>query len=211
MRAAGCQPYLQFGEVQWWYFPSDGSGMPFYDDYTRQQFRNRYGKDLRTIPNQQVDPSQFAEEAEFLPTLIGSFTDAITAHVRETHSDCQFEVLYPTDVNESPFNRAVNYPLTAWAPDRLACLKTESFSYTLGRNLNKSRESVSWGQHLGFAGGKKSHLVGISDPKTAWLKEARLGEDRGLESVVLFALDQFCLLGYTWPRETRRRRSFRAG
>ena len=34
--SAGQQPYLQFGEVQWWYFPNDGlgnafSGMPFYD------------------------------------------------------------------------------------------------------------------------------------------------------------------------------------
>ena len=30
--AAGLQPYLQFGEVQWWYFPNDGDGHPFSRD-----------------------------------------------------------------------------------------------------------------------------------------------------------------------------------
>src|SRR6185369_14797971 len=40
---AGMQPYLQFGEVQWWYFPFDGlghdfSGMPFYDAWTVAEF-----------------------------------------------------------------------------------------------------------------------------------------------------------------------------
>jgi hypothetical protein len=49
MAAAGVQPYLQFGEVQWWYFcpptdPANGNwtpiangGMPFYDPYTTVQ------------------------------------------------------------------------------------------------------------------------------------------------------------------------------
>ena len=46
MNAAGLTPYLQFGEVQWWYFPNvtviDGavSGMPFYDAYTTSTFPN---------------------------------------------------------------------------------------------------------------------------------------------------------------------------
>ena len=33
MVGSGRAPYLQFGEVQWWYF-ADGAGMPFYDEYT---------------------------------------------------------------------------------------------------------------------------------------------------------------------------------
>ena len=41
--AAGLTPYLQFGEVQWWYFPNDGlgtsySGMPFYDAWNLATF-----------------------------------------------------------------------------------------------------------------------------------------------------------------------------
>lgn len=42
---AGMTPYLQFAEVQWWYFPNQ-AGMPFYDTYTQQQFQASYG-----VPN----------------------------------------------------------------------------------------------------------------------------------------------------------------
>ena len=30
--------------------------------------------------------------------------------VRSTYSTCRFEVLYPTDVNHTPFNLAINFP-----------------------------------------------------------------------------------------------------
>ena len=46
--SAGLTPFLQFGEVQWWYFPTNGlpaggglvdyHGMPFYDAWTQSQF-----------------------------------------------------------------------------------------------------------------------------------------------------------------------------
>ena len=49
---------------------------------------------------------------------------------------------------------------------------------------------------LGFPGSKASHLVGISGATTAWQKEAAMATGAGLESVVLFALDQYCLIGY---------------
>ena len=46
--AAGLTPFLQFGEVQWWYFPNDGlggnfSGMPFYDAWNQSQFKRHMG------------------------------------------------------------------------------------------------------------------------------------------------------------------------
>ena len=49
--AAGLTPFLQFGEVQWWYFPNDGlgtnfSGMPFYDAWNRATFEAQYGHPL---------------------------------------------------------------------------------------------------------------------------------------------------------------------
>jgi hypothetical protein len=209
MVSSAVRPYLQFGEVQWWYFPDNGSGMPFYDEYTQRQFQERYGRELRVIPDDHADPAQFIEEVEFLPTLIGDFTDAIIKHVRSGFPSCRFEVLYPTDVNATALNRSVNFPAAAWTPETLDSLKTESFSYTLGRDLNKSRESLQFGREMGFAGRRKSHLVGISDPATAWQKEFRLAEGGGLESVVLFALDQFCLVGYPWPAKRSNRRSLR--
>jgi hypothetical protein len=88
----------------------------------------------------------------------------------------------------------------------LDCLKTESFTYTYLRNLDLSRESIGTSKARGFPNTKRAHLVGISDSSTAWLKEARmaLGE---VDVVVLFALDQFCLVGYDVPLDRGLRRA----
>jgi hypothetical protein len=49
--------------------------------------------------------------------------------------------------------------------------------------------------------------VGISDSTTAWQKEMRLAKAEALGSVVLFALDQFALIGYAAPLGAGSRRS----
>src|SRR5207248_2902726 len=116
-----------------------------------------------------------------------------------------------TDVNQTAFNRAINYPAGAWTPASLTCLKTESFGFTLGRNLDKSWETLEFGTALGFGADQRAHLVGIGDSTTAWLKEARAAKEKRFESVVLFALDQFCLVGYELPLPDGLRRSFRSG
>jgi hypothetical protein len=46
MECAGVPPFVQFGEVQWWYFAGN-SGMPFYDSYTTATFQARYGRAWR--------------------------------------------------------------------------------------------------------------------------------------------------------------------
>jgi hypothetical protein len=199
MAAAGFQPSLQFGEVQWWYYPYDGSGLPFCDDYTKTQFLATYGFPIRTIPDGNVDPQLFPQEAAFLPSLIGSYTDEIMAYVRSVHPTAKFEVLYPTDVNEGAFNRVINFPAASWTPNALSSLKTESFIYTLGRSLDQSMDSIRFSRLKGFAKEKRSHLIGIGDPRNAWPKEAEFAAGEGLESVVLFALDQLCLIGYKLP------------
>lgn len=199
MASAGVAPYLQFGEVQWWYFPSDGSGMPLWDEYTRTRFFERYGRPMRVAPNQYVDPSEYSEEAALARDLIGEFTTSVTEHVRSSVPQAKFEVLYPTDVNETAFNGMMNFPVAQWTPDRLANLKTESFTYTLGRDLTKSKTSLAFGANFGFRLKNRSHLVGLGGARTAWEKEARLAVEAGMESVVLFALDQMCLIGYRLP------------
>ena len=138
----------------------------------------------------------YPDEVRFLSSQIGTFTSAIMQYVRAVVPDCRFEVLYPPDVNETAFNRAVNFPPAHWTPELLDCLKTESFTYTYSRNLNLSRASMGFSADRGFPASKRSHLVGISDPTTAWLKEKSMAHGQGSESVVLFALDQFCLIGY---------------
>ena len=121
------------------------------------------------------------------------------------------EVLYSVDVNNTALNRVINYPRADWTPAALTCLKTESFTYTYSRDLDSSMTSIEAGSSSGFPPSQRSHLVGISDSSTSWLKEARMAEASGFESVVLFALDQFCLIGYQLPLSTGMRRSVQLG
>jgi hypothetical protein len=211
MNAAGLIPYLQFGEVQWWYFPDDGSGMPFYDAYTTSSFQTQYGRAMTVITSNSVDPSTVPQEAAFLPGLIGAFTAQIRSFVHATYPACRFEVLYPVDVNAFPLTKVINYPTSDWTPSNLDCLKTESFTYTGERNLDLSLQSMNSVNSLGFTPSQRSHLVGVSDPTTAWLKEARLAQANGFESVVLFALDEVCLVGYSLPFSRGLRRSTQLG
>lgn len=216
MAEAEHPPYLQFGEMQWWYFPNRwdstqgawvaASSMPFYDQYTMERFRQTYDREMHTIANASELPSLHPEECSFLPALIGEFSLAVMSFVRQTHSQTRFEVLYPPDVNDSPLGKVINLP-AAWNSSNLDCMKTENFSFTYGRNLNQARDSVLLPMELGFPRSKSSHLVGIGEYTTPWLKEYRLALAEGVESVVLFALDQFCLIGYKMPLSRGLRRS----
>jgi hypothetical protein len=181
--------------------------MPFYDSYTRSAFQARYGRAMRVIASEHADPAAFTEECAFLPELIGKFTDAVAAHVRQTYPAARFEVLYPPDVNDTPLNRKVNFPAASWTPARIDSLKTENFTYTGDRDLDKARESIQLPLQLGFERSQTSHLVGIGEYTTPWSKEQRLAAGEQLESVVLFALDQFCLIGYSLPLDRGSRRS----
>ena len=210
MVEAGQQPYLQFGEVQWWYFPAPNAGMPFYDEYTKTTFRSRYGHDMHVFAGGE-DPAGYAPECGVLAGLIGSFTDEVMAFVRLAHPETRFEVLYPPDVNEPALNRAVNLPASAWSPTKLDCFKTENFTFTGSRNLDKARASMELPMQLGFPRGRSSHLVGVGEYTTPWLKESEQAQGEGLESVVLFALDQFCFIGYDIPLQTRSGRSLFMG
>lgn len=195
-QSAGLIPYLQSGEVQWWYFPKDGVGMTFYDAFTQQQFATQYGSAMQTILTNDPELDPLADEIAFLPTLIGNYTASIRGVLQSHFPACRYEVLYPTDVNATPFNQLINYPSNDWTPDKLTCLKTESFGFTGGRDLDSSTQSMSLSAAKGFLNTQRSHLVGIGDAWTAWTKEVDLAQSQGLESVVLFALDQYCLIGY---------------
>jgi hypothetical protein len=184
--------------VQWWYFAAP-SGMPFYDDYTKSSFAAAHGRPMAVIASQNADPGAFADECAFLPALIGEFTKAIMDFVRLSHPGTRFEVLYPPDVNDTALNRIVNLPSGYWTPANISCLKTENFTFTGDRNLDKARASIELPMQLGFPRSQSSHLVGISDYTTPWNRETRLALGESLESVVLFALDQFCLIGYGLP------------
>jgi hypothetical protein len=208
--AAGLVPYLQFGEVQWWYFcpptdPAHGNwtpilngGMPFYDAYTTGTFQTQYGTAMHVFTDPSNDPSAYPNESAFLPGLVGEFISTIQAYVRGNLANTRFEVLYPPDTNDAPLTAVINLPAT-WTPANLDCFKTENFTYTGNRNLNKAQASISLPVTRGFPLNKTAHLVGIMNYSTPWEKESRLATGEKLSSVVLFALDQFCLIGYGLP------------
>jgi hypothetical protein len=185
--------------------------MAFYDAYTTSTFQTEFGRAMTVITSNTVDPTTIPQEAAFLPGLIGSFTSQIRAFVHATYPSCRFEVLYPPDVNDFPFTQVINYPSTDWTPANLNCLKTENFTFTYDRNLDMSLISMNSVNSFGFTPSQRSHLVGVSDSSTAWLKEVRLAEGEGFESVVLFALDQMCLIGYSLPLSRGMRRSTQMG
>ncbi len=196
MAEAGQVPYLQFGEVQWWYFPYDKSGLPFYDTYTAAQFTAQYGRAMDVIADNSAEPVDHPQEAEFLPTLIGAFTRAIQQFVRASQPTTRFEVLYPCDTNSYAFTGVVNLPLSDWTNGTLDCFKTENFTFTGDCDLNLAGGAIDFPMVLGFTASKGSHLIGISGATTSWQKEAAMSTGAGLDSVVLFALDQYCLIGY---------------
>jgi hypothetical protein len=219
--AAGMVPYLQSGEVQWWYFP-DSAGMPYYDAYTQQQFISTYGSSMGIIANGSVSVSQFPREAQLLQSLVGNYTASVRTALRAVYPNARYEVLYPGDVNEStvyPFNAAVNLPASDWTPAHLTCFKTEGLTFALppaagqilpSRSLDASQACLQISASLGFPPAQRSHIVGISDAITAWAKEVDLAEADGVEEVVLFALDEFCLIGYSLPPFLEQRWSKRA-
>ena len=213
MAEAGMAPYLQFGEVQWWYFPGPTAtavtepGLPFYDAYTTEASRLLMGVPWR-IPNQYADPGPLKQECSFLSGLIGAFTKAIRDFVRSSFPSAQFEVLYPPDVNNTALNQIRQFPINDWTPANLACLKTENFTYTARTKSGHGNAVDSIAGAPGFPPSQSSHLVGIGDYTTPWQREEQIASGAKLESVVLFALDQFCLIGYglPLPRSVRRAR-----
>ncbi len=203
---AGMTPYLQFGEVQWWYFPS-AAGMTFYDGYTKAEFQSQFSRAMHVFLSNDDDPGPFPDEAAFLPDLIGDFTAAIRSFVHATYPTTKFEVLYPHDVNDHALTRVVNFPDSDWTATNLDVLKTENFTYTGNQQLNKALESIRFPQVKGFPRAESAHLIGVFSPSEPWNWERRLARAEDVESVVLWAFDQFSMVGYRMPLRRGVRRS----
>jgi hypothetical protein len=124
-----------------------------------------------------------------------------------TYPATKFEVLYPHDVNDHTLTRVVNFPDTDWTPSNLEVLKTENFTYTGDRQLDKSAESIQFPFDKGFPRNRSSHLIGVFGASEPWNWERRLAQAEAIESVVLWAFDQFSMIGYPLPLKSGRRRS----
>jgi hypothetical protein len=213
---AGVTPWLQFGEVQWWYFPQPSppapvsSGMTFYDAYTTSTFQAMHGRPMHVFLTNDDSIDGYEDEVELLSGLIGDYTQAIRSFVLATYPDTRFEVLYPHDVNDHVVTRAVNYPELDWTPANFDILKTENFLYTGDRKMNKAVESIRFPQEKGFTPATSAHLIGVLFASEPWMMERILTERENLESTVFWAFDQFSMIGYKLPLRggLRRSRSF---
>ena len=78
-------------------------------------------------------------------------------------------------------------------------------------DLDAARTSIKLPGTNGFPPAQSSHLIGIGDYTTPWQREWSLTLAGGDESAVLFALDQFCLIGYSLPIAPPTRRSWYLG
>ena len=110
-----------------------------------------------------------------------------------------------------PSTRRSTYIASVWTTANLDVLKTENFTYTGSRNLNKAVESIQFPQTKGFAVEESAHLVGVFNASEPWDWERRLSRAEGVEHVVLWAFDQFSLIGYPLPLHEGIRRSFFLG
>ena len=99
--------------------------------------------------------------------------------------------------------------MNVWTPGALECLKTEGFGATFAKDLVRAEAGIDLGSPLGFGSDQRSHLVGLGDATAPWLKEAKIATGKRFEGAVLFALDQFCLIGYPLPLPLSYRRSVR--
>ena len=103
--------------------------------------------------------------------------------------------------------RAVNYSDSDWTVANLDVLKTENFTYTGARNLDKALESIRFPQDKGFPRNRAAHLVGVFNSAEPWNWERRLARAEMVESVVFWAFDQFSMISYGLPLSEGIRRS----
>jgi hypothetical protein len=201
MADAGVTPYLQFGEVQWWYFAAP-SGMPFYDDYTKSAFQTAHGRPLGTITSQNATPPHS-------PTSARSCRPSSAIHA----GDHGFRAAIPCGraLRGALSARHQRYTAEQTGRPQSWPVSRPRTSLIRGPDLDKARQSIELPMQLGFPPSQSSHLVGIGEYTTPWAREQRLALGEGLESVVLFALDQFCLIGYGLPLDGGTRRALFMG
>lgn len=102
LAAAGLTaPWVQFGEVGWWFFAGgSGPSMAYYDAYTTSAASTSLGRALAsfTTPNDSPAVNSFAD-ADFLAAQIQTHIHTIRVAVLAATASTKFELLWPYDVN----------------------------------------------------------------------------------------------------------------
>jgi hypothetical protein len=216
MAAAGLTPNLQCGEFSWWYFGNrdaehPNGGMGYYHPELTAGAQTAFGRPLHKFVLPTDDPNvNGGADATYLRNRLRDHIAGIIAHVKASHPNAKFEVLFPYDVNYPEpagihniggrLNRFVNLPIE-WERKETAGfdrLKTEALDFgAWSRNLDLARTAFRLPLELGWPRDSVRHLVPVFRGGYPFEKEIAMAEAEGVPVVNLWAYDHVCIYG--WP------------
>lgn len=148
LSAAGiATPWLQFGEIGWWFFAGgSGPSMAYYDAYTSAAATAALSRSLANFvtPNDAPSVNSFAD-ANFLVGLLQTHCHAIATAVLAATASTLFEMLFPYDVNWlTAYTDPMGQPGIGGQLNRYVNLPTAYEA--AGSDLNRFKvEGLAWG------------------------------------------------------------------
>ena len=204
LAVAGLPIVLQFGETQWWYFPN-ASGMPFYDEGTKADFLDRFGRPLHHFVANTDNPEDDRQAADFLRDRIWDYCAEVIAYVRLYHPAAVFECLWPLDANQGKpapdpgfrrLNMHINLP-EQWKNSGYGVkyFRCEGFDYDVWqKNTSLMKQTMRFPLELGRPGSECMYLAGIYGvPDPPLLQAYSMWTQTEIGSLCFWASDQFAL------------------
>ena len=215
-------PWLQFGEVEWWFFPgesaTDDQGMAYYDATTSAAATSDLGRSLTTFLTPNDDPSvnSFAD-ANFLVGLLQVHIHSIVTAVLAATPSAMFELLWPYDINwptsyvdpmgvlppiGGQLNRYVNLPTDYCASGSdINRLKMEALAWgTTYRNLANALATFNfYATDTTWSLNEVLCLVPWDNQGCPWENEFLESQDVGISQMCFWALDHIIL--FSWNNQ----------
>jgi hypothetical protein len=207
MKAAGLEPWLQFGEFLWWFF-SNGSGMAFYDDWTRARAVSRLGRPLHMFLSPDDDPLvNGAADAQLLRDILEEYCREIRNYVLAQVPEAKFELLLALDVNakrpSGPYslggrlNHFVNIPdsFRYWSTAPFDRLKIEALNFgAWSFNLDLAAEAIRWWKSdASWPRDRVRYNVPVFRAGAAWQREFHIAVTEGVPMIMMWAFDHVAL------------------
>lgn len=168
--AAGLPVVLQHGEPWWWsqaFITGPGSqGSPcFYDEATKQAFRQEKGRELPVYSSMWTEPYDM-EAAAWLGEQIGKFTWLLRDHVRQTYPSAKMAVLFfpPTVLDPNRVGammRAANFPQSHWAYPQLDFFQVEDYDWVIDADPKHEAVFDFAQQELGYPAALTDYFAGF--------------------------------------------------
>jgi hypothetical protein len=223
--AAGVtEPWLQFGEMGWWFFPGSGpldtQGMAYYDAYTSAAALALLGRTLAvfTGPNDSPAINSFAD-ANFLVSNVKTHIHTIRVAVLVAISSCKFSWLWPSDVNwDTAFSDMIIDPIGGQLN---RYVNTPSDYQSPGSDIDRiDGEALAWGTtYFTIDNAKVSMLIPTVSPWTwtagtikylvpwdgggnPWQEEFYQSQQVKIGQVVMWAFDHIILFSWKLPFPT---------